>query len=195
MYFPKAEEVKKVREQFPEGTRVQLVKMNDSYANLSAGMKGIVDSVDDCGTIHVIWDDGHRLGVVYGEDECKIVPDLLTVNTGINDSTLWSMVASHCIGKKPEDIRATIMDNVMDTLLLGSISDVVVEKRDLEEDLQEVEFFNKFMLKVRSLVEKNLLEVAQVGFADKDWNESFRDVYVTFEVDYPKLLKEVLGEE
>lgn len=40
-----------------------------------AGTLGTVENVDDIGTIHVAWDTGNHLGIVYNEDECEIVTD------------------------------------------------------------------------------------------------------------------------
>ena len=58
-----------LRLQYPKGTRVELVKMNDPYNTaLHPGSLGTVISVDDIGTIHVVWDSGSSLGVVYRED-------------------------------------------------------------------------------------------------------------------------------
>ena len=63
-----------LRLQYLPGTRVELVKMDDPFNKaLSPGSKGTVISVDDIGTIHIAWDCGSSLGVVYGEDICKIV--------------------------------------------------------------------------------------------------------------------------
>lgn len=64
-----------LRLQYPKGTRVELVKMDDPYNTvLHPGSLGTVISVDDIGTIHVAWDCGSSLGVVYGEDMCKRIP-------------------------------------------------------------------------------------------------------------------------
>lgn len=61
-----------IRRQYPEGTRVELVKMNDPFNTvLHPGFKGTVVAVDDIGTIHIAWDCGSSLGVVYGEDVCR----------------------------------------------------------------------------------------------------------------------------
>ena len=63
-----------LREQFPKGTRVELISMNDPYnTKLVPGCRGTVVSVDSIGTIHVAWDCGSGLGVVYGEDYCRKV--------------------------------------------------------------------------------------------------------------------------
>lgn len=64
--------LKLLKENYPEGTRVELVHMDDPYnTKLVPGCKGTVRCVDDMGTIHVSWDCGSSLGVVYGEDSCR----------------------------------------------------------------------------------------------------------------------------
>ncbi len=61
-----------LREQYPKGCRVVLIHMNDPWnGKLTVGCEGTVVSVDDIGTIHVAWDCGSSLGVVYGEDSCR----------------------------------------------------------------------------------------------------------------------------
>lgn len=63
--------LEKLRKQYPPGTRVELVKMNDPYnTKLTPGSKGTVVNVDDIGTIHISWDCGSSLGVIYGKDVC-----------------------------------------------------------------------------------------------------------------------------
>jgi hypothetical protein len=61
-----------LRERFPRGTRVELVKMDDPQAP-PIGTKGTVMGVDDIGSIMVAWDSGGSLNVVYGEDICRKV--------------------------------------------------------------------------------------------------------------------------
>ena len=69
--FPSKETVKQLRKQYPTGTRVELLRMNDPYSRLKPGDTGIVTGVDDIGTIHVNWDCGSSLGIAYGEDKCR----------------------------------------------------------------------------------------------------------------------------
>lgn len=59
-----------LRDEYPQGCRVELVKMDDVQAP-PAGTCGTVAYVDDIGTIHVKWDNGSSLGVVFGEDVCR----------------------------------------------------------------------------------------------------------------------------
>ena len=61
-----------LRERYPEGTRVELVRMEDPQAP-PVGTKGTVTAVDDIGTIHVNWDTGSTLGIAYGEDQCRVL--------------------------------------------------------------------------------------------------------------------------
>ena len=63
-----------LREVYLAGARVELISMDDPYNTLlMPGSKGTVVSVDDMGTIHVQWDCGSSLGVVYGVDRCKLL--------------------------------------------------------------------------------------------------------------------------
>lgn len=59
-----------LRINYPKGTRVELVKMDDEQAP-SIGTQGTVSGVDDIGTIMVVWDNGSHLGLVLGEDICR----------------------------------------------------------------------------------------------------------------------------
>ena len=68
------EELALIRNEYPIGARVELIKMNDPYnTTLVPGSKGTVARVDDIGTIHIDWDCGSSLGVVYSEDICHIL--------------------------------------------------------------------------------------------------------------------------
>ena len=67
MGFPNKEVVDRVRREYPVGTRVVLVKMDDVQAP-PAGTKGTVLGVDDIGSLLMKWDTGSSLNVVYGED-------------------------------------------------------------------------------------------------------------------------------
>ena len=67
-------QLEQLRKEYPIGTRVELIHMDDPYnRKLVPGCKGTVRWVDDWGTIHVNWDCGSGLGVVYGEDSCRKV--------------------------------------------------------------------------------------------------------------------------
>lgn len=64
--------VKRIKELYPKGCRVELDKMDDEHAP-PIGTQGTVVHVDSMGTIHVAWDNGSSLGVAFGEDQCHKV--------------------------------------------------------------------------------------------------------------------------
>ena len=51
------------------GRRVRLIKCNDQYTRLEPGAEGTVVSVDDVGTVHVRWDSGVLLGLVWDDGD------------------------------------------------------------------------------------------------------------------------------
>lgn len=69
--LPSRDIVEQLRKSYPQGTRVELINMNDPYTKLKPGERGTVSMVDDTGTIFVNWDCGSSLGVVYGEDHIR----------------------------------------------------------------------------------------------------------------------------
>lgn len=70
MKLPSRQIVEKLRAEYPAGTQVELVKMDDIQAS-PVGTKGTVIGVDDIGSIMVAWDNGSSLHIVYSEDVCK----------------------------------------------------------------------------------------------------------------------------
>lgn len=62
-----------LRKEYPVGTRVELVRMDDPHAP-PVGTRGTVTGVDDIiASILVNWDNGSRLNVLFGEDEVRKV--------------------------------------------------------------------------------------------------------------------------
>ena len=72
MRFPNTEQIELLRKQYPTGTRVELLQMEDVQAP-PMGTKGTVYGVDDTGSLLVHWDNGSGLNVIYGVDSCRIV--------------------------------------------------------------------------------------------------------------------------
>lgn len=62
--------VEKLKNEYPKGTRIELIKMDDAQAP-KVGTKGTVLGVDDIGSLLVSWDNGSSLNVIYGEDKVK----------------------------------------------------------------------------------------------------------------------------
>lgn len=58
MLFPNKETVERVRKQYPVGTRVELVEMDDFQAP-PIGTLGTVEGVDDTASLLVSWITAH----------------------------------------------------------------------------------------------------------------------------------------
>lgn len=87
MFGISKETLERLRREYPIGCRVELTKMNDPYrTDLVPGCKGTVRSVDDTGTIHVRWDIGSSLGVVFGEDACKRLDSVKVICYGVEET-------------------------------------------------------------------------------------------------------------
>ena len=74
MYNISEKTLEKLRADYPVGARVERLCIDDPYnKKLHPGSRGTVKFVDDMGTIHVRWDCGSSLGVVYDEDSCRVI--------------------------------------------------------------------------------------------------------------------------
>lgn len=80
-------QVKIIKQQFPHGTKIRLIFMNDFQA-VPSGSIGTVDFVDDIGTIHMIWDNGSTLGLVYGIDKFEIIKERNKKRSDFNEKEI-----------------------------------------------------------------------------------------------------------
>lgn len=67
------ERVAQLRNQYPNGTKIELVEMDDVQAP-PVGTVGIVQGVDDLGSLLVRWENGSSLSVIDGVDRVKKIP-------------------------------------------------------------------------------------------------------------------------
>jgi hypothetical protein len=56
------------------GTRIRLIKMNDPFP-VPSGTLGTIDHIDDMNNIHVKWENGSTLSLIYGEDQFEILEE------------------------------------------------------------------------------------------------------------------------
>ena len=71
--FPTRQQVERIKEKYPSGTKIRMESMSDPYAPISPGIEGIVDFVDDIGTLHCNFENGRSLGVIVGEDSFSVI--------------------------------------------------------------------------------------------------------------------------
>lgn len=72
MFGLNKEVTKEIMDQFPVGTKVKLIYMDDIQAP-PYGTEGHIVGIDDAGTLKVKWSNGCGLGVVYGVDIIEII--------------------------------------------------------------------------------------------------------------------------
>lgn len=60
--------LKFMKEQYPLGTRIRLIEMNDPYSPVPPGTEGTVNFIDDQCQLHTDWDNGRTLALIPGED-------------------------------------------------------------------------------------------------------------------------------
>lgn len=91
------EKLKQLRTEYPNGTRVKLVKMDDEQAP-PIGSLGTVMGVDDLGSILVRWDNGSRLSIVLDVDKCvKVQDDIIRQIIKVKDTGLTNMFDTNSV--------------------------------------------------------------------------------------------------
>lgn len=53
------------------GKRIELILCTDEFTALTPGTQGLINYVDDTGTVFVNWDNGSNLGLIPGIDKWK----------------------------------------------------------------------------------------------------------------------------
>ena len=70
MRFPNKEQIEQLRQRYPNGTRIELLQMDDQQAP-PVGTLGTVYGIDDTGSLLVNWDNGSGLNVIFDVDKCR----------------------------------------------------------------------------------------------------------------------------
>ena len=72
MHFPSREQIAALQRQYPRGTKVELLGMDDPQAP-PTGTMGEVMGADDAGQLLVRWATGSSLSLIPGVDSFRIV--------------------------------------------------------------------------------------------------------------------------
>ena len=65
--------VEHMRNQYPPGTRVEVISLCNEEEHLKPGMKGTVVGVDDQPSLLVNWDNGSGLSLLIGQDHFRVI--------------------------------------------------------------------------------------------------------------------------
>ena len=68
--------------EYPPGTRVEMLQMQDPWGAVEPGVRGTVIHVDDIGQLHMAWDNGRSLSLIPTEDKFrKLTPEEIPAET------------------------------------------------------------------------------------------------------------------
>ncbi len=81
--------VERIKQMYPKGTRIRLAAMSGE-PDMSPGLMGTADFVDDIGQLQMTWDNGRSLALVPGEDSFSAVSqtELIQARTEKPDAPL-----------------------------------------------------------------------------------------------------------
>ena len=77
-YRRRAERNAAARAEYPVGTRVKLIHIDDENRKTPENLRGTVKGIDELGIVHVLWDNGRNFGVISDIDDFrKLTPEEL----------------------------------------------------------------------------------------------------------------------
>lgn len=65
--------IEEIRKYYKSGQKVRLIKMYDYISPVPPLTTGLIDYIDDVGTLHITWENGSTLGLIVGVDEFEII--------------------------------------------------------------------------------------------------------------------------
>lgn len=71
--YLRPEQVERIRQQYPTGTRICCDNMPDDPQPIEPGTLGTVRGVDDAGSVMMKWDNGRSLSLIPGVDSFHTV--------------------------------------------------------------------------------------------------------------------------
>ena len=71
--LPTRAQVERIRQQYPVGTKVRMIRMEEDRNPIQPGTVGTVAYVDDAGSVHMKWENGRTLAFILGIDSVEII--------------------------------------------------------------------------------------------------------------------------
>ena len=65
-------EVEEIKNKYKVGDRIKLICMDDDFA-VPSGTYGTIDYIDDDGQIHMNWENGRTIPLIYGVDKFEVI--------------------------------------------------------------------------------------------------------------------------
>ena len=115
--------VKQLKENYPPGTRLELLHMDDPFQPVPDGTKGTVKFVDDDGQLHMTWDNGRTLAVNTEVDTIR----KLTMDEIAEEE----IAKGHEVVNLGDDCQIVLPDEPVDCSSLGYFDELEEECWDL----------------------------------------------------------------
>ena len=115
--------VKQLKENYPPGTRLELLHMDDPFQPVPDGTKGTVKFVDDDGQLHMNWDNGRTLAVNTEVDTIR----KLTMDEIADEE----IAKGHEVVNLGDDCQIVLPDEPVDCSSLGYFDELEEECWDL----------------------------------------------------------------
>ena len=71
MFGVNRQTLERLRKDYPSGTKVELIRLDDPYRKIPSGTIGTVEFVDDAGQLHTSWEGNGSLALIYGVDDWR----------------------------------------------------------------------------------------------------------------------------
>ena len=141
--FMRPEQVKRIKELYPKGTRLCCDCMPDDPRPIEPGTLGTVVAVDDAGQVMMKWDNGRSLSLIPGVDSFHVVQqkeelkiDKLTASEQRLHKQLLDIAKSIAVraaqGERDFDIDELLEDNDLRTPIVHAISEMVEDCPGIE---------------------------------------------------------------
>lgn len=65
--------LERLRQAYPPGTRIELTGTITDTTDMSEGLQGTVEQVDDAGNLLMAWDNGRTVNLIPEKDQHKII--------------------------------------------------------------------------------------------------------------------------
>ena len=176
--YPTPEVVARLRAEYPEGTRIRLLKMDDSYHCPKIGTFGTVTGVDDIGTIHCQWDDGSCLGVAWDRDKCEkisVVEEGILKDFRNGSQTAFGEPQAWISCENGNSIEVCLEMEGLDPWEYYYSIQLHCSEEAFEQMLEsgEYEFYNNGVLDIQTTKEAHLKEA--IAIAEEMWNNNKKE--------------------
>ena len=71
MFGVSRQTLERLRKEYPAGTKVELIRLDDPYRKIPSGTIGTVELVEDATQLHTVWEGHGSLAMIYGVDEWR----------------------------------------------------------------------------------------------------------------------------